>query len=105
MSQAKPERRCWDCGAPNDPGARECWLYQRRDWRSGGTVVPAVGGASRGESRQTTWDQVSKVETAFLLGCLSAAGVLFAIVIVPLLAIISVVISVFQACSAWNRPH
>jgi hypothetical protein len=105
VSKAKPELRCRDCGAPNDPGGRECWLCQRRDWRSRGTVVPVVGDASRGESRRSTWDQVSKVETAFLLGCLSAAGVLFAIVIVPLLAIISVVISVFQACSAWNRPH
>jgi hypothetical protein len=33
MSEPMPEPNCWDCGAPNDPGASECWLCQRRDWR------------------------------------------------------------------------
>jgi hypothetical protein len=28
-----PEPTCWDCGAANDPGASECWLCHRRDWR------------------------------------------------------------------------
>jgi ribosomal protein L40E len=28
-----PEPVCWDCGATNVPGASECWLCQRRDWR------------------------------------------------------------------------
>src|SRR5947207_13447675 len=28
-----PDLICWDCGATNDPGASECWLCQRRDWR------------------------------------------------------------------------
>jgi hypothetical protein len=35
MSETKPspEPTCWDCGAPNDPGASECWLCQRTDWK------------------------------------------------------------------------
>ena len=37
MSQAdprpKPDLTCCECGATNDPGASECWLCQRRDWR------------------------------------------------------------------------
>ncbi len=28
-----PEPSCWDCGATNDPGASECWLCQRVDWK------------------------------------------------------------------------
>ncbi len=28
----RPERTCWDCRAPNDPNASECWLCGRRDW-------------------------------------------------------------------------
>jgi hypothetical protein len=28
-----PEPACWDCGATNDPGASECWLCQRTDWK------------------------------------------------------------------------
>ena len=38
MNPEKPglevDPRCWDCGAENDPGASECWLCERRDWRS-----------------------------------------------------------------------
>jgi MFS family permease len=38
MSQAKPgpepELRCRECGAVNDDGSSECWLCQRRDWRT-----------------------------------------------------------------------
>jgi hypothetical protein len=37
MSQAEPmpnpNLNCRECGAVNDPGASECWLCQRRDWR------------------------------------------------------------------------
>src|SRR5207249_8058799 len=35
MGSEKPltSLTCWDCGATNDPGASECWLCQRRDWR------------------------------------------------------------------------
>jgi hypothetical protein len=35
MNPKNPESSpsCWDCGATNDPGASECWLCQRRDWR------------------------------------------------------------------------
>jgi hypothetical protein len=35
MSPEKPPNspRCFDCGAENDPGASECWLCHRRDWR------------------------------------------------------------------------
>jgi hypothetical protein len=35
MSTEKPPAplRCFDCGAENDPGASECWLCHRRDWR------------------------------------------------------------------------
>jgi hypothetical protein len=44
MSQAdlrpKPEPTCWDCGATNDPGASECWLCQRPDWRKYPGVRP-----------------------------------------------------------------
>ena len=29
-----PEPTCWECHAPNDPSASECWLCQRRDWRT-----------------------------------------------------------------------
>lgn len=32
LDNPKPEPRCWDCGAANDPGSTECWLCQRRDW-------------------------------------------------------------------------
>jgi hypothetical protein len=28
-----PNLHCRECGAVNDPGASECWLCQRRDWR------------------------------------------------------------------------
>jgi ribosomal protein L40E len=31
---------CRECGAENDPGASECWLCQRRDWRPDGASVP-----------------------------------------------------------------
>ncbi|MGP0067245.1 MAG: hypothetical protein ACLQGP_27080 [Isosphaeraceae bacterium] len=37
MSQAQPtpnpNLNCRECGAVNDPGASECWLCNRRDWR------------------------------------------------------------------------
>jgi ribosomal protein L40E len=29
-----PASACRDCGATNDPGASECWLCHRRDWRA-----------------------------------------------------------------------
>jgi hypothetical protein len=103
VSQAKPEPRCWDCGAPNDPGARECWLCHRRDWLSGGIVFPSKGGAPRGESRRLTGDQFSKVETAFLLGCLSAAGVLFVVVIVPILTLFSALIGLLRICTGQGH--
>ena len=50
--QPQPEPRCWDCGAENDPGASECWLCQRRDWRwkSGSErreIIPAAHRSSR----------------------------------------------------------
>jgi hypothetical protein len=92
VSQAKPEPRCWDCGAPNDPGARECWLCHRRDWLSGAIVSPSKGGAPR----RSTWDQFSKGDVAVLLG-------LFAIIIVPILAIISLWITLVRICSPWNH--
>jgi hypothetical protein len=52
MSETKPspEPTCWDCGAANDPGASECWLCHRRDWRAAGASVSAKSDVSRGES-------------------------------------------------------
>jgi hypothetical protein len=44
-----PEPTCWDCGAANDPGASECWLCHRRDWRAAGAPATAKSGVSRGE--------------------------------------------------------
>lgn len=49
MSLAKPEPTCWDCGAANDPGASECWLCHRRDWRTAGASIPAKADVSRGD--------------------------------------------------------
>ena len=43
----KPEPTCWDCGAPNDPGASECWLCQRRDWRGYRGVRPGYPAPAR----------------------------------------------------------
>jgi hypothetical protein len=44
MKEWKPDLVCWDCGATNDPGASECWLCQRRNWRQspGSRPRPAV---------------------------------------------------------------
>jgi hypothetical protein len=47
----KPELICRECGATNDPGASECWLCQRRDWRSDGASVPAKPIVSPGGDR------------------------------------------------------
>ncbi len=33
------ELTCWDCQAPNDADASECWLCQRRDWRADSRAV------------------------------------------------------------------
>jgi hypothetical protein len=96
VSKANPEQKCWDCGATNDTGAGACWLCHRRDWLSPGIALPSVGGASSGGSRRSTWDQFSKVDVAVLLG-------LFAIIIVPILAIISLWITLVRICSPWNR--
>jgi hypothetical protein len=46
-----PELACWDCGAANDPGASECWLCHRRDWRAAGASVTAKSDVSRGEGQ------------------------------------------------------
>ncbi len=98
MNQAKPEPRCWDCGAANDTGARECWLCHRRDWLSGGIVFPSKGGASR----RLTEDQFSKGDVAVLLGWFAF---LIAIVIVPILAIISLWVALGRICFPWTQPH
>ena len=57
MSQARSGVKrhlvCWDCGAPNDPGALECWLCQRRNWRSERSAAPAKHGTfERGDLSQ-----------------------------------------------------
>ncbi len=53
MDPKNPENPliCRECGATNDPGVSECWLCQRRDWRSDGTPVPAKMGESPGGGR------------------------------------------------------
>ena len=33
MGEAPLAPSCRHCGATNDPGASECWLCQRKDWR------------------------------------------------------------------------
>jgi hypothetical protein len=38
---SKPNLTCSECRAPNDPGATECWLCHRRDWRDE-SVSPAT---------------------------------------------------------------
>ena len=47
-SQPMPEQTCWDCGAVSRPGAPECWLCHRRDWRREELTVPVETGAAPG---------------------------------------------------------
>ena len=65
-------------------------------------MFPSKGGASRGESRRSTWDQFSKGDVAVLLGLFAF---LIAIVIVPILAIISLWIALGRICFPWTQPH
>ena len=62
-SQPKPDLTCWDCGAANDPDASECWLCQRRNWRSDGATVSKEHAAlQRGDlSQLVTWFMIAAV--------------------------------------------
>jgi hypothetical protein len=94
MNPSKPQPKsdlvCWDCGATNDPDASECWLCQRRNWRSDGATVPAAPGAFPrvGLSQVSLW--IAFIAGALLLlGLARAVGLpqvflLFVILVVPL---------------------
>ncbi len=54
---SRPEPRpdpgpiCRECGATNAPGASECWLCQRRDWRADDASRPVKPAGSPGVGR------------------------------------------------------
>jgi hypothetical protein len=110
MSQSKPgpdpEPTCWECGATNDPGASECWLCQRPDWRWRAIAVGAGHGPSRdeeaappgeGSGRAATW-----LTGALLGGLISAAGVALVIAIWPVLVFVALLIGIFQICTSLH---
>lgn len=59
MSPTKSEPTCRDCGATNDPGASECWLCHRRDWRgpsgSSASAKPEMPPADSGNAAPMVW--------------------------------------------------
>jgi ribosomal protein L40E len=76
MSQAEPtpnpDLTCRDCGAVNDPGATECWLCQRRDWRRPRRLpVPPKPAPSR--MSDNAWPLI-----ALTLGLVALGGVVIA---------------------------
>jgi ribosomal protein L40E len=86
--QPKSAAVCWDCGATNDPDASECWLCQRRNWRSDGAKVPAAPGAFPrvGLSQVSIW-------IAFLAGALLLLGLAMAVGL-PQVLLLSVIVLV-----------
>jgi ribosomal protein L40E len=46
---------CWDCGATNDPGASECWLCHRRNWRADAASPASRSVATTSERAGLTW--------------------------------------------------
>ena len=76
---------CRDCGAPNDPGASECWLCHRWDWR-GTSAAPA---SAKAESTTTGSGGASGLVSLVLVlvgfGVLAAAPWLALVIVVLLL--------------------
>ena len=76
MSQAKPmpnpNLNCRECGAVNDPGASECWLCQRRDWR-GPARFPTSPKPAPSQMSDGAWPII-----ALVLGLVVVGGVAIA---------------------------
>ncbi len=76
MSQAEPRPTpnltCCECGATNDPGASECWLCQRRDWRGRPRSSPAPMPAP------TRLSDAAGPIIALVLGLLAIGGIAMA---------------------------
>ena len=66
----RPARICRECQATNDPGASECWLCGRRDWR-GDPASPATKlvAETAPRSRLMSW-----VETILIVLALAIVG-------------------------------
>jgi hypothetical protein len=85
MSQAepkpKPDLTCCECGATNDPGASECWLCQRRDWRgpprSSTSRMPATSGTS-----DAAWAIIAIVLGMVVLGGIAIAPGLIIVLLI-----------------------
>ena len=107
MGDAPLAPSCRHCGATNDPGASECWLCQKRDWRD----PPQI---RRKDSRPRTQGSPRSLFT----GCL----ILFTIALVALVSlsfragryvgvaalilgslVYAVAIALFAICMAFTR--
>jgi hypothetical protein len=66
----RPATICRDCQATNDPGASECWLCGRRDWR-GDPASPATKPVAETADRARL---ISFVETILIVLALAVVG-------------------------------
>jgi ribosomal protein L40E len=85
--------RCWDCGAENDPGASECWLCHRRDWRaSSGDAKPRHTEDLRRATLLALAGRIVVVALALvLLGTLAIApGLLVPLIAYPVLLVVPI---------------
>ncbi len=105
--KAKPDLVCWDCGAANRPNARECWLCGRRDWLSSAIRFDELRGAARDElsppPRNRSHKAAMSLGEAFLLGCGSAAALFFVMFILPLMMVLSSLISLLRICTGQGH--
>jgi ribosomal protein L40E len=84
---------CRDCQATNDPGASECWLCSRRDWRDPNPAAIKPHAETTSDARLTTYVETILIGLALAIvgaGAVRLApglGIAFLILLVPAWAI------------------
>jgi hypothetical protein len=88
MSQSdpmpNPNLNCRECGAVNDPGASECWLCNRRDWRGPSPFPMSPKPAPQQQQSGGAWPII-----ALVLGLVVVGGVAIAPGLIIVLLIFS----------------
>jgi hypothetical protein len=78
--QSKATPKCRDCGAPNDPGASECWLCHRRDWH-GSSRLPTSPKRAPWRMSDVMWALIALPAGLVVIGGLAFAPGLVIVVL------------------------
>jgi hypothetical protein len=99
MKEWKPDLVCWDCGATNDPGASECWLCHRRDWRQspGSLATKPVSQPSKALLTRSIWWGWMVLIAIIAVTFYSEPGLVLSILSSPGMGILLLILSVVLA--------